>query len=54
MSFLPYSIDCVPASAVTALEEKIATYWPRNVMIIFGPPGSGKGTQGPKIEVRRV
>ena len=32
------------------MEDKFATYWPRNVMIIFGPPGSGKGTQGPKIE----
>jgi len=38
------------ADAVKETEEKFATYWPRNIMIIFGPPGAGKGTHGPKIE----
>eukprot|EP00591_Stephanopyxis_turris_P002005 CAMPEP_0195524200 /NCGR_PEP_ID=MMETSP0794_2-20130614/23888_1 /TAXON_ID=515487 /ORGANISM="Stephanopyxis turris, Strain CCMP 815" /LENGTH=311 /DNA_ID=CAMNT_0040654375 /DNA_START=39 /DNA_END=974 /DNA_ORIENTATION=+ len=33
-----------------ALEEKFATFWPRNILILFGPPGCGKGTHGPKIE----
>lgn len=38
------------ADAVKETEDKFAAYWPRNIMIIFGPPGAGKGTHGPKIE----
>merc|ERR1712194_64108 len=38
------------ADAVKETENKFAAYWPRNIMIIFGPPGAGKGTHGPKIE----
>uniref|UniRef100_A0A7S4RI09 Adenylate kinase active site lid domain-containing protein n=1 Tax=Alexandrium monilatum TaxID=311494 RepID=A0A7S4RI09_9DINO len=32
-----------------AVEEKYETYWPRKIMMVFGAPGAGKGTQGPKI-----
>jgi len=32
-----------------AVENKYASYWPRKVMILFGPAGAGKGTQAPKI-----
>ena len=37
-------------AAVKRTKDKFATYWPRNIMILFGPPGSGKGTHGPKID----
>lgn len=30
--------------------EKIEKFWPRKIMILFGKPGAGKGSQGPKIE----
>jgi len=28
------------------VEDKFNTYWPRKIMILFGAPGAGKGTQG--------
>merc|ERR1719181_2657286 len=33
------------ADKVTTYEK----YWPRKIMMLFGAPGAGKGTQGPKI-----
>ena len=32
-----------------AASEKFEKYWPRKIMMLFGAPGAGKGTQGPKI-----
>lgn len=30
-------------------QTKYETYWPRKIMMVFGAPGAGKGTQGEKI-----
>jgi adenylate kinase len=30
-------------------QNKFAKYWPRKIMVLFGAPGAGKGTQAPKI-----
>merc|ERR1719265_770414 len=34
---------------VDEVQAKYDKYWPRKIMILFGAPGAGKGTQGEKI-----
>ena len=36
-------------SHAEAVTERYEKYWPRKIMMLFGAPGAGKGTQGPKI-----
>lgn len=36
-------------SKADAVEAKYDKYWPRKIMLLFGAPGAGKGTQGEKI-----
>mmetsp|Transcript_88245 Transcript_88245/g.159113 ORF Transcript_88245/g.159113 Transcript_88245/m.159113 type:complete len:293 (+) Transcript_88245:84-962(+) len=37
-----------PSGAAAAL-TRYEKYWPRKIMMVFGAPGAGKGTQGAKI-----
>jgi len=38
-----------PPVVATTSEDKYEKYWPRKIMMLFGAPGAGKGTQGPRI-----
>jgi len=37
------------SSTLSPKVEKYEKYWPRKCMMLFGAPGAGKGTQGPRI-----
>merc|ERR1719352_1425340 len=36
-------------SELQRLRNKYDFFWPRKIMMLFGAPGAGKGTQGPNI-----
>eukprot|EP00039_Didymoeca_costata_P019816 m.339054 g.339054 ORF g.339054 m.339054 type:complete len:489 (-) comp18645_c0_seq1:82-1548(-) len=40
-------VDC---SDKSPNQERFARFWPRKIVILFGKPGAGKGTQGPKVQ----
>lgn len=39
----------IMSGKLEAEKDRHSKYWPRKIIMLFGAPGTGKGTQGPKI-----
>lgn len=50
MSYKKEQVDHEATKAeLKRIQDKYDFFWPRKIMMLFGAPGAGKGTQGPNI-----